>query len=144
MTRRPSSMQHHTDLEWLDTRLGKLKLFLKELRPHLVHLGPRDDNSTPQFQDVECHPEYTKPWIDEFKQIIRGLEHRVRTLRSLPQKLLVFGLVILFIVSWFNSLKRGGASSASRRPKSDKSVFNATLGVRLPAISLSWEVLADI
>ncbi len=134
---------HHTDFEWLDTRLEKLKLFLKELRSHLVHLGPRDDNSIPKL-DVECYLEYTKPWIDDFKPIVRGLEARVRTLRFLSQKLLVFGLIILFIVSWSNFLKRGGASSASRRPESDNSGFNATLGVCLPARSLFREVLADI
>ena len=137
-------MQYHTDLEWLDTRLEKLKIFLKGLKSHLVHLGPRDVNSTPQFREVECHLEYTKPWIDDFKPIVRGLEARVRRLRSLPQKLLVFGLIILLIFSWSNFLKRGGASSASIRPESDNSVFNATLGVCLPAMSLFWEVLADI
>ncbi len=137
-------MQHHTDFEWLDTRLEKLKLLLKELTSHLVHLGPRDDNSIPKFREVECHLEYTKPRIDDFKPIVRGLEARVRTLRFLSQKLLVFGLIVLFIVSWSNFLKRGGASSASRRPESDNSVFNATLGVCVPTMSFFWEVLADI
>ena len=134
-------MQHYTYLEWLNTRLKKLKLSLEELKSDLVHLGPRYKNPGLQFQDVERHLEYAKPWLDDFMLNFRGLEPHVRILRLLSQKLLVLGLIVLFIVSWWTFLRRDGVSI---RLQPDNSVFNATLGVCLRTTTLSWEVSADI
>ena len=137
-------MQHFTDLQWLDIRLEKLKRYLEELGSNLTRLESQHKSERPQFQDVERHLEYAKPRISDFKPNFRGLEPRIRTLRSLSQMLLVFGLIILFIVSWSNFVLRGGSLSTSRESEPDNSVFNATLGVCIPAISLYWEALADI
>lgn len=120
-------MQPFTDLQWLDVRLQKLKLHLEELGSDLVYLKPQHKPQKPQFQDVEHHLEYTKPRIEDFKLNFRGLEPRVRTLEYWSQKLLVFGLIVLFVVPWLKFLQRGGSSSAGRRPESDNPVLNDTL-----------------
>ncbi|CAF9908545.1 MAG: hypothetical protein ALECFALPRED_004670 [Alectoria fallacina] len=85
-------MQHFIDLQWLDIRLEKLKLYLEEFGSNLTHLESQHKTQRPQFQDVERHLEYAKPRISDFKPSFRGLEPRIRTLRSLSQMLLVFGL----------------------------------------------------
>lgn len=125
-------MQHHTDLQWLDTPLEKLKLYLDDLKSYLPYLERQYQRAKSRSQDLERLVGYAKPRIDDVKSHFRGLEPRVRTLRSFSQKLLVFGLAILFVVSWTIFLRGGASSSASGTPETDNSPFNATLGVRLP------------
>ena len=129
-------MQQHTDLLWLDTRLGKLKLFLEHLRSNLVHMEPQYKILRPRLHDMESHLEYAKPWIGDCKSSFQSLKPRGRTIRCIFRILVVSCLVILFIVSWAIFLRRGEISFASRRLEPDNSVFNTTLGVCLPAEKL--------
>lgn len=136
-------MHHYIDLSWLDIRLERLKLYFEELTSNLLHLEPQYQFLGPKFHDVERHLGRSRPRIDDFKPNFRGWEPRVRTIRCYFQKLLVFGLIVLFIISWSIFLLRGRSSSESNRPESDNSVFNTTLGVCFAIVSLYWEKLAD-
>ena len=115
------------DLLSLNKRLGKLKLYLEDLGSGLVRLRP-------QYENLML--ESAEPWIDEYKPSCRGLELRGRAIKRVFQKLLAFVLIIVFIVTWANFLRPDGLSFASRKPKSDSLIFNATLGVSLRATKL--------
>lgn len=134
-------MHHYIDLPWLDTRLERLKLYLEELTSNLAHLEPQYKLLKPNFPDVERHLGFSKPRIDDFKLSFCGWEPRVRTIRCYFQKLLVFSLIVLFIVSWSFFLLRSRSSSESRRLEPDNPVFNTTLGVCHHATSLYWKEL---
>ena len=129
-------MHHYIHLPWLDTRLERLKLYLETLTSNLAHFEPQYKLLGPNFHDVERPLGFSKPRIDGFKPSFRGWEPRVRTIRCYLQKLLVFGLIVLFIVSWSIFLLPSRSSSESRRPEPDTSVFNTTLGVCLHVTSL--------
>ena len=127
-------MKQHTDLLWLDTRLDKLKLWLEGLRSKLVDLDPRNEKLRLPSQDVECQTEFVRLWINDLKPGFRGLEPRFRGIRTICRKLLAFGLIALFIVSWWIFLRRGELVCRSRIPEPDTSVSNSTLGVCLPVV----------
>ena len=122
-------MQHFTHLLSLDTRREKLKLYLETWKSSLVRLEPRYGNLSLQFQDVERHLDYMRPWIDAFEPNLRGLDPRGKKLRAVFQKVFIFGLILLLILPWLMFLRRGESPFANRRKESDTSVFNRTLGV---------------
>ena len=122
------------DLLSLDKRLEKLKLYLEDLRSSLVWLRP-------QYENLML--ETAEPWIEEYKPSCRGLEFRGKAIKRLLQKLLVFFLIIVFIVTWANFLRSDGLPFARRRPQSDSSIFNTTLGVCLCATNLYKIETAD-
>lgn len=58
------------------------------------------------------------------------------------QKLIIFGLVTLFLISWTSFIRQSGLSSfthheAEKTEPSRNPIDNSTLGVRLPEPSLS-------
>ena len=118
----------------LDKRLKKLKLYLEDLRSSLVWLRPQNEN---------LMLETAKPWIEEYKPSCRGLEFRGKAIKRVLQKLLVFFLIIVFIVTWVNFLRPDGLVVASRRPESDSSILNTTLGVCLCAMNSYENETAD-
>ena len=122
------------DLPSLDERLEKLKLYLEHLTSSLIRLRP-------QYEDLML--ESAEPWIEEYKPSCRGLELRGRAIKRVFQKLLVFFLVIVFIVTWANFLRPDGLPFASRRLELDSPIFNTTLGVGLCATNLSKNKTAN-
>ena len=132
--------QYHTDLLSIDKRLEKLKLYFEHLQSSLVRLRPQYENL------MDRHLESAEPWVEEIKEYkpsFRGLEIHGRTLKPVLQKLLVFFLIVLFVVTWANFLRQDEMPFTIRRPDSDNSVFNTTLGVCPPATTLYNEVLAN-
>ena len=122
------------DLLSLNKRLEKLKLYLEDLRSSLVLLRP-------QYEHLML--ESAESWIEEYKPSCRGREIHGRAIKRVLQKLLVFFLIIVFIVTWAKFLRPDGLPFASRRPKSDSSIFNTTLGVGLYATNLYEYKTAD-
>ena len=122
------------DLLSLDKRLEKLKLYLEHLNFSLVRLRP-------QYENLML--DSAEPWIEGYKPSCRGLEFRGKVIRRILQKLLVCFLVIVFIVTWANFLRPDGLPFASRKPQSDSSILNTTLGVCFGAISLYENKTAD-
>ena len=93
---------------------------------HAVH----DRTERPQLEDVEGYLESMEPRLDDFRLKSRGR-------RSLPPRLVIYGLVALFIVSWARFLRQDGSSS--RRTGVDDPVLNDTLGVCNPGTSSYWK-----
>ena len=96
---------------------------------HAVH----DRTERPQLEDVECYFEFMEPRLDDFRLKFRGR-------RSLPQRLVICGLVALFIVSWVSFLRRDGSLFEGRSTGVDDLVLNDTLGVCNPGTSWYWKM----
>ena len=112
----------------LDKRLERLKLYLEyRLRA--------------QYENLML--ESGEPWIEEYRPSCRGLELRGRAIKRVFQKLLVFFLMIVFILTWANFIRPHGLPFASRRLELNSPVFNTTLGVGPCATNLSENKTAN-
>lgn len=129
-----TEQQQYMDLLSLDKRLQKLKLYLEHLTSSLVRLRPQYDNL--MLQSAE-------PWIEEYKPSCRGLLFNGRAFKRVVQKLLVFFMIILFIVTWANFIRPDRLPFASRRPEPYSPIFNTTLGVCLRTTNLYENKTAD-
>lgn len=126
--------QRNMDLLSLVKRLEKLELYLEELRSSLVWPRPQYDNLMLESAEL---------WMEEYKPSCRGVKFHGRAVKWISQKLPVFSLFIVFIVTWANFLRPEALPFASRKPESDGSIFNTTLGVCSCATHLYENKIAD-
>ena len=77
---------------------------------------------------MKRHLEFIESQLGDFRLKFRGP-------KSLAQRLVIFGLVALFVVPWARFVRQDGG-----RTGVDDPVLNDTLGVCKPGISWYWEM----